>query len=71
MAKITFETPKGNKCYGCMAFNSHSFYCEIFKEFLHNEHGCAGALKCEQCKELDKRRGLNETTKKQKFATYI
>lgn len=53
MAKITFETPKGNKCYGCMALHTRSFYCEFFKEFLRNEHGAAGCIKCEQCKELD------------------
>ena len=52
MAKIFFETPNGKECYGCLAFDNHSFYCKFFKEFLHNEHGCAGCLKCDACKSL-------------------
>ena len=36
MAQLTFATPDGNECYGCLALNTHSFYCEFFKEHLHN-----------------------------------
>ena len=53
MAILTFKTPNGNECYGCMALNNHSFYCEFFKEFLHNEYGGAGCMKCDKCKSLD------------------
>ena len=54
MAQLTFETPNGNECNGCMALNTHSFYCEFFREFLHNKYGNAGCLKCDKCKELGK-----------------
>lgn len=54
MARLTFTTPEGNSCYGCMALDNHSFYCKFFKKFLHNENGAAGSLKCDQCKELGK-----------------
>lgn len=33
MAQLTFTTPNGNDCYGCMALDTHSYYCEFFKEF--------------------------------------
>lgn len=54
MAKIFFETPNGKECHGCIALDDYSFYCKFFKEFLKNEHGCAGYLKCNACKELKK-----------------
>lgn len=52
MAQLTFTTPNGNDCYGCMALDNRSYYCEFFKEFLYNEHGGAGCMKCDKCKEL-------------------
>lgn len=61
MAKLTFTTPKGNSCYGCLALDTHSYYCEYFKEALHNEFGGAGCLKCDECKKLDKEQKNNET----------
>lgn len=54
MARLTFSTPEGDCCYGCMAFNDRSYYCKFFKESLHNENGCAGDLKCDKCKALGK-----------------
>lgn len=48
--KLYFEVPKGNDCYGCRALNKHYFYCEYFKEYLKDENGNAGCLKCEECK---------------------
>lgn len=54
MAKLTFTTPDGKECDGCMALDEHSFYCNFFQEFLHNERGGAGSLKCDRCKELGK-----------------
>lgn len=60
MARLTFETPDGNKCYGCMALDNHSFYCEFFKEFLHNEYGGAGYMKCDKCKSLGKYGGIEQ-----------
>lgn len=54
MAKLTFETPGGKECYGCMALNTHSYYCEFFGEYLKNEYGNAGCMKCNKCKELGK-----------------
>ena len=52
MAQLTFTTPNDNYCYDCLAFDDHAYYCNFFKEYLHNEHGGAGSMKCDKCKEL-------------------
>ena len=54
MANLTFKTPDGDRCSGCLALDGRRFYCEFFNEFLRNEHGNAGYLKCTKCKLLGK-----------------
>lgn len=54
MAKLTFETPEGDKCYGCLGLDGRSFYCKVYEVFLKNEYGNAGCSKCDECKKLDK-----------------
>ena len=53
MAKLTFSTPEGKFCYGCLALNGHNAVCKFFREFLKDEDGNdIRCLKCEKCKEL-------------------
>lgn len=64
MAKLTFETPGGKECHGCMALNTHSFYCKFFEEFLKNEYGNAGCMKCNACMELEKNNEVKANERK-------
>lgn len=54
MANLTFKTPDGDFCYGCLAHNRDKFFCEFFKEFLKNRFGYPSDNKCNRCKELGK-----------------